>query len=266
MITLGLNVYFHKQKGVTMQGEYITDDAWRKMLKFFEAHPRIYRCSEYKLKKFIKGVYWITRTGAQWRALPKEFGNWNSVFRRFKRWVKMGIWKDLMIFCIENPDLEYIMIDSTIVRAHACAAGKGNQETQGLGRSSGGFTSKIHAKVDALGNPLKFVVTAGQESDHCQAENLLGKTSGAYVLCDKGYDSDEFRNKIKNLKNIPVIPGKRSRIVPIDYDKHIYKERNLVECFFAKIKHFRRVFSRYDKDILSFTAFLYFVGAIIWLR
>jgi len=65
-----------------------------------------------------------------------------------------------MNFCIEDPDLEYVMIDSTIVRAHACAAGLGKQGEQGLGRSKGGFTSKIHAKVDALGLPLKFIVTA----------------------------------------------------------------------------------------------------------
>ncbi len=66
----------------------------------------------------------------------------------------------------------------------------------------GGFTSKIHAKVDALGNPLKFIVTPGQQSDFLQAENMLGKTTNAYVLGDKGYDSTKFRLKIKNQKCI----------------------------------------------------------------
>jgi len=171
-----------------------------------------------------------------------------------------------MLFCIEDPDLEYVMIDSTIVRAHACSAGHGSQSLQGLGRSKGGFTSKIHAKVDALGNPLEFIITPGQTSDFNCANDLLGETSGAYVLCDKGYDSDEFRSKIKSQKNIPVIPGKCNRKIQIKYDKHIYKERSLVECFFSKIKQFRRVFSRFDKDISSFMAFVCFVGAIIWLR
>jgi len=64
-----------------------------------------------------------------------------------------------MNFCIEDPDLEYVMIDSTIVRAHACSTGFGKQGEQELGRSKDVFTSKIHAKVDALGNPLKFVIT-----------------------------------------------------------------------------------------------------------
>ena len=171
-----------------------------------------------------------------------------------------------MNFCIEDPDLEYVMIDSTIVRAHACAAGHGSQSIQGLGRSRGGFTSKIHAKVDALGNPLKFVITPGQESDFCQANCMLGDVRDAYVLCDRGYDSDDFRNKIRSQKCMPVIPGKRNRVKQVYYDKHIYKERNLVERFFSKIKYFRRVFSRFDKSVESFMAFLSFVGAILWLK
>ncbi len=168
--------------------------------------------------------------------------------------------------CIENPDLEYVMLDSTVVRAHACAAGKGKQKEQGLGRSVGGFTSKVHAKVDALGNPLKFIVTSGGRSDFKEAANLLSTTSKSYVLGDKGYDSDIFRKQIKKLNNIPVIPGKRNRKITIKYDKYIYKFRSTIECFFSKIKHFRRVFSRFDKDISSYYSFLYFVGALLWLR
>jgi transposase len=249
-----------------MQEEYITNEAWIKMLKFFENHSRVHVCCPKKLKLFVEAVYWVARGGTAWRMLPKNYGNWNSVFRRFREWVKKEIWKDLMNFCIKDPDLEYVMIDSTIVRAHACAAGFGNQREQGLGRSKGGFSSKIHVKVDALGNPLKFVVTPGQESDFCQANNMLENTSEAYVLCDRGYDSDDFRKKIKSQKCIPVIPGKRNRIKKIDYDKHIYKERSLVECFFSKMKYFRRVFCRFDKSVDSFIAFLSFVGAIFWLK
>ncbi len=249
-----------------MRKEYITDEAWYKMLIFFKKHPKVYVVCEKRLKRFVESVYWIARTGAQWRMLPEEYGSWNSIFKRFNHWAKKEIWSDLMNFCIESPDLEYIMIDATIVRAHACAAGHGKQSEQGLGRSKGGFTSKIHAKVDALGNPLKFTVTPGQQSDVTQAEYLLGTTQNAYVLCDKGYDSNEFREKIKKQNSIPVIPGRCNRKVEVQYDKHIYKERSLVECFFSKIKHFRRVFSRFDKDIYSFVAFLSFVGAILWLR
>lgn len=247
-----------------MQREYITDEAWEKMLIFFENHCHVYIVCEHKLRKFVEAVAWMTRSGAPWRMLPEEYGNWNAVFKRFKEWVGKNIWRDLMQFCVENPDLEYVMIDSTIVRAHACAAGKGKH--QGLGRSKGGFTSKIHAKVDSLGNPLGFIITPGQESDFNQAGLLLGDTCNAYILCDKGYDSDDFRKQVIQQNNTPVIPGRSNRKIVIEYDKHIYKERSLIENFFSKIKYYRRIFSRFDKSIQSFYAFLYFVGAMLWLR
>ncbi len=81
------------------------------------------------------------------------------------------------------------MIDATVVRAHACAAGYGKQKQEGLGRSHGDFTSKIHAKVDALGNPLQFIITPGQASDVLQAKYLLKKVSNSYVIADKAYGS-----------------------------------------------------------------------------
>jgi transposase len=249
-----------------MQREYITDEAWIKMFKFFKEHPNVYLISENKIEIFIEAIYWIMRTGAQWRMLPEKYGSWNSIFRRFKRWVDNGIWDDLMDFCIEDPDLEYVSLDSTIVRAHACSAGLGDQCKQGLGRSKGGFTSKIHSKTDALGNPLKIAITPGQESDFTQANYLLGSTRNAYVLCDKGYDSDDFRNQVIKQNNIPVIPGRSNRKIAIEYDKHIYKERSLIENFFSKIKYYRRIFSRFDKSNESFKAFISFAGALLWLK
>jgi transposase len=156
-----------------MQREYITNEAWVKMLKFFNTVPNICIGSEERLKKFIEATYWILRTGAQWRELPEKYGLWNSVFKRFSAWSKKGVWKDFFEICVQDPDLEYVMIDATIVRAHPCAAGYGEQNIEGLGRSHGGFTTKIHTKVDALGNPLKFIITSGQISDFKKAEELI---------------------------------------------------------------------------------------------
>jgi transposase len=249
-----------------MQEEYITNEAWSKMLMFLKSVPDIYILSDERCKKFIEAVYWMARTGAQWRELPERYGYWNSVFKRFNAWSKKKVWDKLFAFCVKDPDLEYFMIDATIVRAHPCAAGYGNQDEEGLGRSKGGFTTKIHAAVDALGNPLKFVITPGQRSDVTQAEKLLGNIAGAYVLGDRGYDADAIREKIKKQNCIAVIPGKSNRIIMYDYDKHIYKERSLIECFFSKIKQFRRIFSRFDKSLKSYMSMLCFVGAILWLR
>ena len=251
-----------------MKKEYINKTAWNKILIFLKSVKNIYLGDENKCKRFMEAVYWIMRTGAQWRELPNEYGNWNTVFQRFNAWSKKNIWGDLHAFCIEDPDLESVMIDATIVRAHPCASGykKGQQDLQGLGRSKGGFTSKIHAKVDALGNPLQFINTPGQTSDITQAAALTHDVKNCYVLADKGYDSDGLRSKLEQKGCTTVIPGRSNRIVPVEYDEHIYKERHLVECFFSKMKQFRRVFSRFDKSMRNFMSFLSFVGACLWLR
>ena len=221
---------------------------------------------EAKCKNFLEAIFWMARTGAQWRELPERYGKWNSIFSRFNAWSKKFIWGKFLEFCAADPDLEYVMIDATIVRAHPCAAGYGDQAEQGLGRSKGGFTCKIHARVDALGNLLKIIITAGQRSEITQANALIEGISDAYVLADKGYAFNVVRSQIINQNCEPVIPPRIDTANPWEYDKHIYKERHLIECFFSKIKQFRRVFSRFDKSIRNFAAFVSFVGAIIWLR
>ena len=226
----------------------------------------IYVGIESECKNFIESIYWMSRTGAQWRELDERYGNWNSIYKRFNAWSKKGIWSKLLEFCSEDPDLEYVMVDATIVRAHACAAGYGKQNTEGLGRSMGGFTTKIHAKVDALGNPLLFIITPGQMHEATQAKSLLINTFNSQVIADRAYGSCQIRTQIKNQNCTDVIPYKSNTVQPVEYDKHLYKECHAIECFFGKIKHFRRVFSRFDKSARNFIAFLSFVGACIWLR
>lgn len=249
-----------------MKKEYISENAWSKILQFLKRSEGIYVGKEIHCKKFIEAIYWMSRTGAQWRELHDKYGNWNSIFKRFNAWSKKLIWCKLLQFCTEDPDLEYVMIDATIVRAHACAAGYGNQKVEGLGRSMGGFTSKIHAKVDALGNPLQFIITPGQTSDVTQAKALLNDVFNSNVIADRAYGSAKVRAQIRNQNCNDVIPSKSNSISPVKYDKIIYKERHAIECFFSKIKYFRRVFSRFDKSARNFNAFLSFVGAFIWLR
>ena len=114
---------------------------------------------------------------------------------------------------------------------------KGGQAAQALGRSRGGFSTKIHVSVDGLGNPLRFILTGGQQHDITQAEELIAGYAGEHVLADKGYDAQEFRQHILELGMMPVIPPRSNRKAPADYDRHRYRERHLVECFINKIKH-----------------------------
>ena len=142
----------------------------------------------------------------------------------------------------------------------------GGQEAQELGRSRGGFSTKIHIAVDALGNPLRLFLTAGQRHDSPQAQRLIENFEPQALIADKGYDSDALIESVTAKGIMVVIPPKKSRLVQREYDRHLYRERHLIECFINKIKHYRRVFSRFDKLSKNYLGFLSFVSALIWLR
>jgi transposase len=127
------------------------------------------------------------------------------------------------------------------------------------------MSTKIHAVVDALGNPLRFILTPGQVNDITQAEALIADLPTGHVLADKGYDSKALRDTIVNQDAVPVIPPRKtSPQVPCDFA--LYCERNLVERFFLKIKHFRRIATRYDQTPRAFLSTLRLVSAFIWTK
>ena len=159
------------------------------------------------------------------------------------------------------------MIDGSIVRAHQHAAGAlGSQGLQAIGRSRGGFSTKIHAKVDAFGLPLKFILTAGQVHEINVAKPLLEDLHSDYLLADRAYDCNDFRDELSARGTTAVIPGKKNRLKPIKHDRHIYKERNFVERFFNRIKGFRRIATRYDKTATMLLVALTIVGILLWLK
>ena len=120
--------------------------------------------------------------------------------------------------------------------------------------------------VDGLGNPLRFELTGGQHHDITQAEALIVDLEVEYVIGDKGFDSADFLQFILSMGAVPVIPPRSNRKTARDYDAYLYRERHLVECFINKIKHFRHIFSRFDKLASRFLGFLSFVGTLISLR
>ena len=141
---------------------------------------------------------------------------------------------------------------------------KRGSHNEALGRSRGGLSTKIHMLSDALGQPLKFVLTGGQVSDYKAADELLMSTTASYVLADKGYDSQHIVDLIEAQSSEAVIPPKCNRKVKRAYNKDVYKERNWVERAFGKLKYFRRVATRYDRKTLYYQSFLYLAAAISW--
>jgi transposase len=216
---------------------------------------------------FVNAVLWIAKTGAPWRDLPERFGNWNSVFQRFNRWCKAGVWQTIMEK-LQDPDLGVLLLDSTIIRAHQHAAGAedSSAEAEALGRSRGGFSTKIHVACDGLGKPVKIILTPGQDHDVTQGPALIADSDAEKMIADKAYDSDAFIDAITSKHAEAVIPPRGNRSEKRYYDKQEYKRRNVVERFISTIKQCRRVATRYEKTARNFLAFVQFASIFVLLN
>jgi transposase len=135
-----------------------------------------------------------------------------------------------------------------------------------VGRSRGGFSTKVHVLVDALGTPLRVRLTAGQRHARTQAGVLVDGVTCDRVIADRGYAGHAVRDLVLGTGAEAVIPPHHSAKAPRDYDRWWYRERHLVECFINKITHFRRVFSRFDKLARRYLGFVQFTSVLIWLR
>ncbi len=136
-----------------------------------------------------------------------------------------------------------------------------------MGCSRGGLTTKIHALVDANGLPVRLGLTAGETHDNRLVPDLLdGLQPKTMLLADRGYDADWIRQLVSERGGWANIPPKRNRREPVCFSPFLYKERNLVERFFSKLKHFRRIATRYDKLAVNFLAMLKLACVRLWLR
>ena len=151
------------------------------------------------------------------------------------------------------------MLDGSIVKVHQDAMRSCLEKSvEAIGKCVGGLTSKIHAKVDSLGQLVKVILTPGQLHESQVALEVFNNEYCEYFLADRAYDIEAFRSKLNESGVTPVIPSKSNRLKPFIHDQHIYKERNIVERFFQKIKRFRRIATRYDK-----TARMYLTGVML---
>ena len=245
----------------------ITDQQWDAIKDFLpgkEGDPGA-RAKDNRL--FVNAVMWIAKTGAPWRDLPERFGNWNSVFQRFNRWCKAGVFQRIMEK-LQDPDLGVLMLDSTIIRAHQHAAGAegSSAAAEALGRSRGGFGTKVHVACDGLGKPVKIILTPGQDHDVTQGPALIAGSSAEKIIADKGYDSDAFIAEIESRNAEAVIPPRSNRLEERAYDKDEYKKRNVVERFINVIKQCRRVATRYEKTARNFLGMVQLASIFVLLN
>ena len=129
------------------------------------------------------------------------------------------------------------------------------------------MSTKIHALVDALGNPIGFFLTGGQTHDLVGADHLLPSMAADTLIADKAFDADNrVLAPLAAAGKTAVIPPKANRLLPRSYDRHLYKARHLIENFFARLKQFRAIATRYDKTARNFLSGIHLAAAAIWLN
>jgi transposase len=234
---------------------------------------------------FFNAILWLLRTGAPWRDLPPCYGNWSSISTRFYRWCKQGVWTNLLSRLQQLADQQGKIdwskqyIDSTIVRAHHHAAGaQGGQQDEALGRSRGGFSTKVHLKCEGQGKPLALHLTGGERHEMVGFRPLLDagrikrvgvgrpKHRPEQLVGDRGYSNGIARKELRRRGIRAVIPPKQGQRHPTQYDQVVYRERNQIERAIAWLKRFRRVATRYDKRRCHYEAWLEVAVAITWIR
>jgi transposase len=242
----------------------LTDEFWL-TLREMMLEQGIY--DKRHFRKTVEGILYRMRTGCPWRDLPRQFSKWNSVYQQFNRWSAndklIGMFKVL----VDDPDLEWGFIDSSIVKAHQHSAGAAGGGDQGIGKSRGGLTTKIHMSVDSCGFPLNFEITGGEVHDSKAAPELIEKMPVTEcVIGDKGYDSEALRRQIEERGSRPIIARKsNSRQGNDDVDWYLYKCRHLIENLFARIKHFRAIATRYDKLKRNYLSMVALACGFLWL-
>ncbi len=218
-------------------------------------------------RRVLNGIFWVLRSGAPWRDLPKSYGPPTTCYNRFVRWRRAGIWDRILNGLATGHDAAVQMIDTSIVRVHQHGACIAENREQHMGRSRGGLTSKVHAVVDANGLPVRLGLTPGEAHDSRLCSVLLdGLRPQTIVLADRGYDADWIRKFVSDQGAWANIPPKKNRKNPINFSPDLYRSRNLVERFFNRIKQCRRIATRYDKLAANYLAFIKLASIRLWIR
>ena len=218
-------------------------------------------------RRVISGIVHVLKTGCRWCDCPPEYGPPTTIYNRFVRWARRGVWETLFRkLAGSGRSTDTQMIDSTHIKAHRSAVGgKGGEKKQAVGRSRGGRNTKIHALADAKGRLIAILLTGGQAHDCPAAERLIRRVKKPKRMHgDKAYDSAKLREELDENGTKPVIPNRSNRKQPFSFSKRLYKLRWRIEAAFNRLKDFRRIATRYDKLARNYLASVCLAASIVW--
>jgi transposase len=283
----GLSSYISAMK----RGE-LTDQQWQRLEPLLPPEkPWTGRPNE-DHRQILNGILWIYRTGAPWRDLPSRYGPVGTVSSRFYRWRKAGIWRRILSALQTGAqqrgeiDWDLHFVDATIVRAHQHAGGARRdgatseeaQAREALGRSQGGFSTKLHLRAEGHGRPITVVLTGGERNEQIALEAVLDQGAVRHpgrgrprlrpraAACDKGYSSPTARARLRRRHIRPVIPTRKDQPRQRNFDRQAYRLRNQVERLINRLKQARRIATRYEKRGENYLAMIHIGMILLWMK